>query len=274
MLSGVHLRVVPLDSIRPHEIADPGREARIERRIADDDMLRDPLLVAAVADVEGFILLDGTNRRAALERLGLPLAMVQIIDYADPAAIELRTWCHAAPVTAEQLATETRGIEGLRVAPLSPLAAQDSLLTRGTLAVILDARRRYVVTTVAAEPAGWIAALRAFVDLYEASMTRVDCDHQAIEDQSRAQAAGGEPAALIAFPPVTRGQVVGMAMEGLRIPAGITRHMILGGRALRVNLPLNVLALPDPDHANEALARHLAVLHPRVYQEPTVLFDG
>jgi hypothetical protein len=140
--------------------------------------------------------------------------------------------------------------------------------------VILDARRRYVVTTAAVEPSQWIEALRTFVDLYEHSLTRVDCNHRAIEDQARAQAAGGEPVALIAFPPITRGQVVGMAMEDLRIPAGITRHIILGGRALRVNLPLDVLALTDLDRANEALAHHLAVLHPRVYQEPTVLFDS
>jgi hypothetical protein len=274
VLNGVHLRVVPIASIHPHEIADPGREERIERRIAEDGMLRDPLLVGAVPDVDGQILLDGTNRREALERFGLPLALVQVIDYADHAAIQLRTWCHAAPVTADDLAATARDIGGVRVVPLSPLAAQDALSAPGTLAVILDPHRRYMVTAPSAEPSRRIEALRSFVDLYERSMTRVDCDHEMIEEQARAQAADGGTLALIAFPPITRGQVVGMAVEGLRIPAGITRHIILGGRALRVNLPVDILALPDPEHANHALARHLAVLTPRVYQEPTILFDS
>jgi hypothetical protein len=274
VLSGVQLRVVPIDSIHPHESADPGREERIERRIAGDGMLRDPLLVGAIPEVDGYILLDGTNRREALERLGLPLAMVQVIDYADHTSIELRTWCHAAPTRAEALAAQAEGIDGVQSTQLSPLAAQDALSAPGTLAVILDPHQRYAITTSAVGASRRIDALRAFVDLYERSLTRTDCDHEAIEDLVRSKAGSGDPVTLIAFPPVTRGQVVGMAMEGLRIPAGITRHIILGGRALRVNLSLEVLALNDVVHANEALTRHLAVLHPRVYQEPTVLFDS
>jgi hypothetical protein len=140
--------------------------------------------------------------------------------------------------------------------------------------VLLGPHRRYTVTLPPDDASQRIEALRSFVDLYERSMTRVDCDHGAIEERARAHAADGGPTTLIAFPPITRGQVVAMAMEGLRIPAGISRHIILGGRALRVNLPLDVLALPDVEHADEALAHHLAVLHPRVYQEPTILFDS
>lgn len=273
MLSDVQLRVVPLASILPHEIADPAREARIERRIGVDGMLRDPLLVGSVADIAGYILLDGTNRRVALERLGLPLVLVQVIDYADPTAIELRTWCHSAPVTAADLATQAGHIPGLEVMPLSPLGAQDALMGSNAFAVILDSHQRFAVTAPAATRPEWVAALRSFVDLYEHSMTRVDCDANAIEARARALP-DGEDASLIAFPPITRCQVVAKAIEGLRIPAGITRHMILGGRALRVNLPLDVLALHDITHANDALARHLAVLNPRIYQEPTVLFDS
>jgi hypothetical protein len=271
VLSDVHLRVVLLDSILPHEIADPGREARIERRIADEAMLRDPLLVGSVADVAGLVLLDGTNRRAALEHLGLPLAMVQIIDYANPDAIQLRTWCHAAPVRADDLAARAGGLPGVTATSLSPLASQDALSAPDTLAAILDPHRRFVMRLETDTGRERVASLRAFVDLYEQRMTRVDCEVDAVEERARSLS-GGQ--CLIAFPPVTRGQVVAMALDGTRIPAGITRHVILGGRALRVNLPLEVLALPDEAHANEALARHLAVLHPRVYGEPTVLFDS
>lgn len=273
MLSDVQLRVVPLQSILPHEIADPGREARIERRIAAEGVLRDPLLVGSVADVEGYVLLDGTNRRVALEQLGLSLCLVQIIDYDDPSTIELRTWCHSAPVAAADLAAQAEHIPDVEVLPLSPFGTQNALTENNTLGVILDSHRRFAVTALAAARADRVAKLRSFVDLYEHHMARVDCDADAAESRARALP-DEENEALIAFPPITRGQVVAMAVEGLRIPAGITRHVILGGRALRVNLPLDVLALHDDARANEALTRHLAALHPRVYHEPTVLFDS
>lgn len=272
MLSGVRLRVVPLESILPHEIPDPGREARIEQRIAEDGMLRDPLLVGALDDVEDYILLDGTNRRVALERLLLPLALVQVIDYADPGAIDLWTWCHSAPVSADDLAVRARGIHGIEITALSPLAAQDALSGRDAIAVIVDPHRRFLVSSPAIG-AERIDGLRSFVKLYEHHMTRVDCNHNAIEEHARTLSSG-EATALVAFPPLTRSQVVAMAMDGLRIPAGITRHVILGGRALRVNLPLDVLGLGDSAQANEVLARHVEALHPRVYREPTVLYDS
>jgi hypothetical protein len=274
VLSDVRLRVVPIDSIRPHEIADPGREARIERRIAGEGMLRDPLLVGAVTDVDGYVLLDGTNRHVALQRLGVPLALVQVIDYADHTSVQLYTWCHSAPVPAEDLAHEAERIEGLRVTSLPPLGAQDALSARDTLAVILDRRQRFRVAAPGTDPVERLAALRPFVDLYEHYLTRVDCNLDIIEEEARSRETGGTGTALIAFPPITRGQVVAMAIEGVRIPAGITRHVILGGRALRVNLPLELLATREVKGANEALLHHLDGLHPRTYHEPTVLFDS
>jgi hypothetical protein len=64
-------------------------------------------------------------------------------------------------------------------------------------------------------------------------------------------------------------------MAGALIPAGITRHVILCGRALRVNLPLELLdGSRTLEEANALLQDHLSGLQPRVYQEPTILFDS
>jgi hypothetical protein len=64
-------------------------------------------------------------------------------------------------------------------------------------------------------------------------------------------------------------------MSEALIPAGITHHVIREGRALRVNLPLEELVLGrDLQQANDALQHHLAGLHPRIYAEPTILFDS
>ncbi|HZU12645.1 MAG TPA: hypothetical protein VFB58_07375 [Chloroflexota bacterium] len=274
MLTGVQMRIVPVAAVRPHEVEDPARERRIEGRLTHDGMLRDPLLVGAIPNLEDYVLLDGTNRRRALQRLEVPFVLVQVIDYADPHAVDLRTWCHAVTLPMEQIIEGASRIPGVRPTPITPLGAADALADRATLAVTTDGRHTYAIER---EPEGAARSqqLRAVVDLYEESMVRVECDPDAIEERAGDLLAPlGEAATLVAFPRFTRGQVVQIAVTGDLIPAGITRHMITGGRALRVNLPLEVLSSGDLDRANETLGSHVAALHPRTYTEPTVLFDS
>lgn len=268
------LRIVPEDAVLPHEIADPGRERRIELRLREDGLLRDPLMVGAVPDLDGYVLLDGTNRQRSLRTLGLPWVMVQVLDYADQAAIRLRTWCHAAHESTEELLAGAERIAGIEIEPLPPLAAADALGESSTLAVILDQKYRYLLRRATDAPARAIQ-LRQLVDLYEERMVREDCDPEGAEEYAkRLQHSAGHPVALLAFPPFSRSRVVGMAMQQTPIPAGITRHVVLGGRALRVNLPLSVLSLATIEEANAALQEHLGSLHPRLYREPTILFDS
>lgn len=280
MLGGAHttrhadLRIVPADAVLPHEIADPGREQRIEQRLREDGLLRDPLLVGAVPDLGDYVLLDGTNRQRALKILGLPWIMVQVLDYADQQAIRLRTWCHAAHYPLEDILSGARRISGIEIEMLPPLAAVDALSESTTLAVLLDQKHRYLLRRVADAPPRALQ-LRELVDLYEDRLVREDCDPEGAEEYAKdLQGMAGHAVTLLAFPAFSRARVVGMAMQQTPIPAGITRHVVLGGRALRVNLPLDVLSLPSVDVANAALELHLHNLHPRFYREPTILFDS
>jgi hypothetical protein len=167
-------------------------------------------------------------------------------------------------------------IPGVAVAPLSELAASDALDTHSTVAVILCRDETAAISRAAEYPHSRAEQLRTLVDLYEDRMTRVDCEPADVEELAQTLC---DPArdggTLIAFPPISRSQVVTMAMRGLLIPAGITRHIILTGRALRVNLPLALLdGSLDGEAAHQALRRHLAALQPRFYREPTILYDS
>jgi hypothetical protein len=113
------------------------------------------------------------------------------------------------------------------------------------------------------------------VNLYEAEMDRLDCNADEVEARAHNFTRDHESRALIAFPRFSRSQVVSMAMEDALIPAGITRHIILSGRALRVNLPLEYLeGSLSAREAERALQVHLSRLTPRTYTEPTILFDS
>lgn len=271
----MHLRIVDTDQVRPHEVADAARERKIERRLKADGVLRDPLMVGAVPDIDGFVLLDGTNRKQALAELAYPRVMVQVMDYADSRAVQLQTWCHAAHAPIAELLQSAAKIPGLVADLLPPLGVSDALADAATLAVLLGKRERFALTRSRGFEGSRVEQLRQFVDLYEERMVRVHCTPDDVEERAQKLNVEDERRVLIAFPRFSRSQVVSMAMAKALIPAGITRHIILCGRALRVNLPLEYLdGTQSADEANAALQRHLSRLVPRTYTEPTILFDS
>jgi hypothetical protein len=82
---------------------------------------------------------------------------------------------------------------------------------------------------------------------------------------------------LVVFPPFTPDDILKLAITGLVVPTGITRH-IISPRALRVNMPINVLMSDESLDAKTAwwhdlLKRKLAANEMRLYQESTYLFD-
>ena len=79
------------------------------------------------------------------------------------------------------------------------------------------------------------------------------------------------------FPRFTPAEIIDLACVGACLPAGITRHLI-PGRALRINLPLEVLTSADSlEQKNAWLAdwikQKVASKSARYYQESTFLFD-
>ena len=169
-----------------------------------------------------------------------------------------------------------RSLDGLEVERLDPLECADVLCDRSTLAVLLSRHERFALRRQSGSTPSRARQLRGLVDLYEDRMSREDCDEEGVEERAATLESHGDgPATLVAFPRFSRAQVLSMALNNAPVPAGITRHIISGGRALRVNLSLDCLSaeltLPQ---AIQALDGHLASLHPRHYQEPTVLFDS
>ena len=80
------------------------------------------------------------------------------------------------------------------------------------------------------------------------------------------------------FPALLPAELLDLARAGLRVPTGITRH-IIPARALRVNVPLDLLR--DPEQSLEAknawwhdhVKTKLGDNQIRFYQESTYLFD-
>lgn len=83
--------------------------------------------------------------------------------------------------------------------------------------------------------------------------------------------------AVIAFPAYAPSDVVEIALNGSKIPMGVTRHLI-PGRALGLNIPMEKFddssSLEEKNAwLDESIRQRLKVNKIRLYQEPVFVFD-
>jgi L-serine kinase (ADP) len=91
-------RLVPIDSIHPHETVDPEDVDRLVVEIRSQGQVREPIWVA---NTDG-VILNGHHRYAALRRLGVRRVPVWIFQYEDP-AMELGRWSPGTPLSKEEI---------------------------------------------------------------------------------------------------------------------------------------------------------------------------
>ena len=265
------LRVWSVDRLLLHEEADAVRVQRLADALRRDGVLRNPPVVAALHDGRA-VVLDGANRITALRVLGLSHAIVQEVAYEDP-NVHLSVWRHYVP---EDVPGTLRGaaaaLDPARTFGVDGETEAESRIAGDALAAVVDARggvvlRRADLGAPAAE------TLRRLAALYR----RAPAVHRVERGGLAEMEAAYGPGALVLFRRFEKADIVALAREGGRLPAGITRHVI-PGRALRLNAPLAWLA-GDVDAAAaqaalDARLRQRWQAHGvRYYAEPTFLFD-
>ncbi|HIE21463.1 MAG TPA: hypothetical protein EYP73_02545 [Acidimicrobiia bacterium] len=252
------LRVVSLERIRRHEKIDPLRVERLVARIEWEGTQVNPMVCAEAPGEEALVLLDGATRTEAFRHLGLPCAVVQIVE---PAAVNLETWHHV-----------------IRQCPARELL--DRIESQNELSLVSDEgtpRLRLAddgAYSVLGDGVSPNAALGALVDAYMGHWTvnRVtEPDVEAVAWRFP------DWSVLVEFPALTIDDVMKAALGDDLLPAGITRFLV-SDRALRLNLDLELLRSPRTlDEKQEALEE---LLHARAregrirrYEETVVVLD-
>lgn len=273
------LRIVSLTALRLHETCDDARVQQLMARLENDGVLRNPPIVAPLGDSESYAVLDGATRTTALQWLGVRDVLVQVARYDDP-GVELRTWNHlVAGISREICAIAIREMAGLSCGHYPPIEAHTAVergealaavvwsdgvscaIGRGKVAVLdLKARANLLSRMVNAYLACGAKVFRQGADHFDPDEARV-----------------AEATALVIFPRVQPADILKLAANGVRLPAGITRHVI-PNRALRVNLPLGFLCEDKPlAEKNAWLSKmiHQKMMDRgiRFYAEPTFVFD-
>ncbi|MCY3744738.1 MAG: hypothetical protein OXH05_00780 [Acidobacteria bacterium] len=262
------MEVLRIRDIRLHEEVDLARVAALIERLGSDGILRNPPIVARLADGRR-LLLDGANRIEALRRMGMQHSLVQTETFADD-ALGLTHWNHVIrsreaalileappPATRFHRPRESAGPEGQ---PLCRLWSRD-----GEATVLLGHPG----------PAERAAALRELCARYthpRARLARI-----AHRDLDEVRSAYPEFGGLLEYSDISKEQVLATTEAGARLPSGITRFLV-PRRVLGFNLPLSFLETNLPldekrRRLEDLVADRFETGRVRYYAEPAFVFD-
>lgn len=270
------LRIVPISAVMEHEYNDAQRTTPLVARIEADGVLKNPPIVTPLeASGERYVVLDGANRFTALNQLGYPHILVQVVDYRPPETT-LSTWHHAvAGMDPAALRQAMFAIEGLQLNPTDLLSARAELARRELIAYVLMVDGE--VLAARAIHRGLHAhnrMLNALVGAYKLHGKL----HRTIADSiAETRAIFQDLTALVVFPNYEPAEVLALARDDELLPPGLTRHLIQG-RVLRTNFPLSELRGDEPLAAKNArleewVKRKFQHKEIRFYGESTFLFD-
>jgi len=268
------LKIVPVDRIVIHEYHDIRRSEKLAKRIKEDGFLKDPPMVARLEE-ERYVHLDGANRIETLRLLGCRDILVQVVDYYDEEEVQLDSWCHLTKMDKVTFLSKLGDIRGIQVRRTDYETAGEALRERKVLCCIFFRDKDVYAIEAGEGLKERVGLLNEVVDLYKADITRDIVERREmagrIDDLFRRH---GDCNVTIVFPKFTPREIVRVAASKLKVPAGITRH-IIKNRALRLYFPLIILESKalSLEEKNKLLEEFLKDKSPRVYAEPTVMYD-
>lgn len=270
------LRIVPVADLLLHERHDAQRCDPLVQRLVDEQVLRNPPIVAAIGNGDArFVVLDGANRVTAFERLGVPHIAAQVVAYGNGGDVVLDCWHHlVAGVATREFAAALANLPGVGIEPADGAHARAQLARREAIAAIAFPGGGHCTVRAEGTLHERVERLNDMVELYRgaASVFRVSTDRiDALLPQHETVTA------LVLFTRHDPSEIVELARVGAALPAGITRHVI-ARRALRLDLPLAGFAEPGSLAQKNAwlaewIRAKVAQRQVRYYQESTFVFD-
>ena len=273
--SNLRLRIVPVEALQLHEQDDPRRVKRLITYLERDGKLKNPIIVAEQKDrPDAFVVLDGATRTSALLEMGIPFALVQIVDYFST-RIELKVWHHAiAGLPSHRILSELSSLTSLRVSPMSGDAAKAALAQRKTLACLTLREGQALAVSHTGDLYEEADRLCELVSTYRG---KAEVHRTAEDELSSLIQEYPDLTTIVSFPLFTPDEILRIAANGNKVPMGITRHLI-SGRVLGLGIPLDVLSNAElldkkNDWLEQQIRQRLRANKIRLYQEPVFVFD-
>lgn len=240
------LRIVPRTSIVVQEDYDDQRSILVAEGTEKKGKFQDPIIVTPL-DESRFLQLDGANRKRAIDILNLDWAVVQILNPYTLAT--LISWVHQTKIDLNNF----KRLEEAGLVVTEAKIISDELTSVARLHFCKDEQRTMLVSLNGDNGAvqkAW--GMKQVVDLYEHNPVRLPFQEPTEEDFGMAMAAKSNLDTFVQFPPFRHDEVLQIVRQGMKIPSGITRHLIgvdkegridfrAPYRVLEVNFPLKKL---------------------------------
>ncbi len=268
------LRMLSTDMLLGHENSDPRRVHKLSQRIFEDGILKNPPIVAAIPNSEQYVVLDGANRTSAFSYVGIPHIVAQLVRYDDPGVV-VDTWYHVVSGLAlSEFENALVGIDNMQLIECSLEEARRALAEQEAVAYIVCENGVRIVRSPEDEQISTLHLLNAIVEIYRgrADIFRASNDIWEIQKPYYP-----EITALVIFPRLQPNDIFDAALGQMKIPSGITRH-IIPARALNLNFPLAVLMSTwslerKREWLQEWVMQRMAANAIRFYAESTFSFN-
>lgn len=270
MSSQLTLKIVPTEKVVLHEHVDPLHVATLTVQLNNQGILKNPILVTEARGK--YVALDGATRISVLTQMGVPTTLVQIVS---PDRIRLQNWHHAVVGTkANDLLEQIDQIEGLVRTPTDLDEVQRRIELQAIMFGFASPDGAVYSFSSDRDQETRVDQLNRVVDTYRGKSTfhrTMESDPMVVKRQIP------EVTALFLFPRFSLENILHYATNHMRIPAGISRHMV-DQRALRLNIPLDVLSGEETlAEKNEWLKNYIRACYQnknvRTYEETTVVFN-
>jgi hypothetical protein len=185
--------------LRDHEEVDPFRFKELMKEMIDDGFQRDPIIV----DEKSGVVLDGHHRRNILKTLGYSKIASYQVQYVEDDKIRVKTW-YLVVVDSKKRLIETIDDYGIELTPSTKNNSKNLLVLKGRT-FQLGATRREVINALAGK-----------IKFQYVSTKNIAL--RLVKD-------GGAAGAFI-FEPVTKEDVLKVALSSDPFPPKTTRHII------------------------------------------------
>jgi hypothetical protein len=271
------LRIVPSPNLVPHEWHDDQRSKPLIDKLRASGVLRNPPIVTPLPDGSGrYMVLDGANRTSALNHMGIPHALVQVVEANDP-GLDLHTWNHVLwDWDAADFLGALRKMPDVELKDIDPAVKrpQSRWPVKTLVWVQTPDNKAYIARSL---PGDLASRARSLNKIAESYAKKASLDRTTAQQVSEVNGKYETLTAIVVYPPFTPQEVLQLCAQGVLLPPGITRFTV-SPRALRVNYPLDELSSNKSiEEKNRALERwaneRVARKGVRYYAEPTVLYD-
>jgi len=260
------LRIIPIDSLLPHEEHDPQRSEALVNKLQSAEYMINPPIVAPV-DSSHYVILDGANRCYTMKQIGFPHIIVQVVTY-DSGYVELDSWKHVvSDWELGALLEAIKHIDGITI--------HDGQDTNSIAHIVMRSGQVISLLAPIESTHERNTLLREFVNIYK---TNAKLYRTALMEPDEIWLLYPSAIALVIFPKYAPADIIAAAKYKAFLPPGISRH-IIHGRALKLNYPMSLLL--NTSHTllekNQALSTwvqsKMTERSVRYYAEATYQFD-